>query len=161
VRCEPHVLPTHLPTLSHSPRLVNSAEVLFGPLQDCTGSYLGGIMLNFQGNITMYCTAKKIPFMHSISGNWAASVPISNIHESVSNLYIPRIGPHIFMQQNRQIDHGNICINPSQTHECAEIGTVAAQGIFVSNFRYWFFAVCPLYIVQSRPTQARCNAVIP
>jgi hypothetical protein len=30
------------------------------------------------------------------------------IHLSVSNLYIPRIGPHIFLQQNRQMYCGNI-----------------------------------------------------
>jgi hypothetical protein len=31
-----------------------------------------------------------------------------HIHVSVSDLYIPRIGPHISLQQNRQIDRGNI-----------------------------------------------------
>jgi hypothetical protein len=31
---------------------------------------------------------------------------------SVSDLNIPRIGPHIFLQQNRQTDHGNIKIAP-------------------------------------------------
>ncbi len=31
-----------------------------------------------------------------------------HIHVSVSNLYIPRIGPHIFLQQNRQTEHGNM-----------------------------------------------------
>jgi hypothetical protein len=30
------------------------------------------------------------------------------IHVSVSDLYIPRIGPHIFLQQNRQTNRGNI-----------------------------------------------------
>ena len=30
--------------------------------------------------------------------------PHSHIHVSVSDLYIPRIGPHIFLQQNRQTD---------------------------------------------------------
>ncbi len=34
--------------------------------------------------------------------------PNFHIHVSVSDLYIPRIGPHIFQQQNRQIDQGNI-----------------------------------------------------
>ncbi len=29
-------------------------------------------------------------------------------HVSVSDLYIPRIGPHIWLQQNRQTDPGNI-----------------------------------------------------
>jgi hypothetical protein len=30
------------------------------------------------------------------------------IHVSVINLYISRIGPHIFLQQNRQAHRGNI-----------------------------------------------------
>ncbi len=34
--------------------------------------------------------------------------PNFHIHVSVSHLYIPRIGPHIFLQQNRQTDRGNI-----------------------------------------------------
>jgi hypothetical protein len=31
-----------------------------------------------------------------------------HIHESEGNLYIPRIGPHISLQQKRQTDPGNI-----------------------------------------------------
>jgi hypothetical protein len=48
----------------------------------------------------------KIPIMYFFSGNCSASVPISPIHVSVtvSNLYIPRIGPNISLQQNRQTD---------------------------------------------------------
>ncbi len=34
--------------------------------------------------------------------------PNFHINLSVSELYIPSIGPHIFLQQNRQIDRGNI-----------------------------------------------------
>jgi hypothetical protein len=34
--------------------------------------------------------------------------PNFHIHVSVSDLYIPRIGPHIFLRQNRQIEPGNI-----------------------------------------------------
>ncbi len=34
--------------------------------------------------------------------------PNFHIHLSVSDLYIPRIGPHIFLQQNGQTDPGNI-----------------------------------------------------
>jgi len=33
---------------------------------------------------------------------------IFHIHVSVSDLYIPRIGPHIFLQQNRQTNRGNV-----------------------------------------------------
>jgi hypothetical protein len=39
-----------------------------------------------------------------------------HIHVSVSDLYIPRIGPHISLQQIRQTDPGNIEI--SQIYEC-------------------------------------------
>jgi hypothetical protein len=34
--------------------------------------------------------------------------PNSHIGVLVSDLYVPRIGPHIFLQQNRQTDCGNI-----------------------------------------------------
>jgi hypothetical protein len=44
--------------------------------------------------------------------------PNFHIHVSVSDLNIPRIGPHIFLQQNRQTDHGITCIYLSQTSEC-------------------------------------------
>ncbi len=38
--------------------------------------------------------------LHGLSPNF-------NIHVSVSDLYIPRIGPPIFLQQNRQTYRGN------------------------------------------------------
>ncbi len=39
--------------------------------------------------------------MYSFSGNCEASVsPIFHTDVPVSGLYIPRIGPHIFLQQN-------------------------------------------------------------
>jgi hypothetical protein len=51
--------------------------------------------------------------------------PDFHIYVSVSDLYIPRIGPHIFLQQNTQRARGNIYIG--DRHMNVEIGTEAAQ----------------------------------
>ncbi len=72
--------------------------------------------------------------------------PIFHIHVSVSDLFIPTIGPPIFLQQNRQTDRRNTvyCIYRSQKHECRnwERGNaVSFLGIFVSNFWYNVFEV--------------------
>jgi hypothetical protein len=72
--------------------------------------------------------------------------PNLHIHVSVSDLYIPRTGPHIFLQQKRQADHWEY-INCSQTHECGNWDggrAIPFLGMFVSNFRYFVFAVCVL-----------------
>jgi hypothetical protein len=50
----------------------------------------------------------KIPFMYSQKKKLRSLSPNYHIHVSVSDLYTPRIGPHIFLQQNRQADRGNI-----------------------------------------------------
>ncbi len=88
--------------------------------------------------------ATKIPFMSSFSGNYAASVPISDfhIHVSLSNLYISRIGPQISC--SRKADRWWEYINRSQTHECGNWDwgrAIPFLGIYVSSFRYWLFAV--------------------
>jgi hypothetical protein len=49
--------------------------------------------------------------LHGLSPNF-------HNHVSVSDLYIPRIGPHFPLQQNRQTNPGNTYINSSQIYEC-------------------------------------------
>ncbi len=53
-------------------------------------------------------TATKIPFVYSQKRNFCGLSPNFHIQVSLGDLYIPRIGPHIFLQQNRQTDSGNL-----------------------------------------------------
>jgi hypothetical protein len=54
--------------------------------------------------------------------------PNFHIRVSVRDLYIFRIGSHIFLQQNRPSDRGNIYIAHRRMN--VEIGTEAAQFLF-------------------------------
>jgi hypothetical protein len=63
-------------------------------------------------------TAREIPFMYSFPGKRGLS-PNFRIHVSLSDLYIPRISPHISLQPNMQIDLGNILIS----HRYMSVGT--------------------------------------
>ncbi len=53
-------------------------------------------------------TATKNPLYVFPEKEFRGLSPNVHIHVSVIDLYIPRIGPHIFLQQNRQTDRGNI-----------------------------------------------------
>ncbi len=52
--------------------------------------------------------------------------PSFHIHVSVSDLYIPTIGPPIFLQQNMKTHRGNIKI----THRNWNIGIVSVAALF-------------------------------
>ncbi len=61
--------------------------------------------------------------------------PNFHIHVSVSDLYISRISPLIFLQQNNQIHHGNT-VNKSHEYGNWDCGSpIPVLGRFVSNFR--------------------------
>ncbi len=72
--------------------------------------------------------------------------PNFNIHVSVSDIYIPRISQQFtyFLQQDRQIDRGNIEIANRLVN--VEIGTVAAQFLFW-EYLYRIFGICSLQCV--------------
>jgi hypothetical protein len=70
--------------------------------------------------------------------------PSFHIHVSVSDLFSPRIGPHISSSRQKADPSGEYIIR-SQTHECGNWDRdpdIPFLGLFISNFRHFVFAVC-------------------
>jgi hypothetical protein len=57
-------------------------------------------------NVNIHCNEN--PIYVFTEKEWRGLSPSFHIRVSVSDIFIPRIGPNIFLQQNRQTDPGNI-----------------------------------------------------
>jgi hypothetical protein len=84
-------------------------------------------------------TATAIPFIYSFSGNCAASAPNFHIHVSVSDLYIPRIGPHISSSRKGRPIVG---IYNSLTDTCMWKLGLRPRYSFAGNICFKFSAFC-------------------
>ncbi len=72
------------------------------------GCSLGPRRLSRYNNIFSSTHCNENPIYVFLFREFRGYSPSIHIHVSVSDLYIPRSGPHIFLLQNRQIDRGNI-----------------------------------------------------
>ncbi len=72
---------------------------------------------------------------------WGLS-PNFHIDLSVSDLYIPRIGPHISYSRIGMGIHKSRSDTWMWKLGLRPHNTIPFLGIFFSNFRYYFFAVC-------------------
>jgi hypothetical protein len=58
-------------------------------------------------DLTGACTLQQNPIYVFPEKELRGLSPDFHIHVSMHDLYIPGIGPHIFLQQNRQTNRGN------------------------------------------------------
>ncbi len=74
--------------------------------------------------------------------------PSFHIHVSVSDLYIPRFGPHIFLQQNRLTDPREYT-NRSRTHVFKNWG-LTPRNSFPENICFEFSVLCLCSVLVSK-----------
>ncbi len=100
----------------------------------------------------------KIPIYVFLFWELRGLSPNFYIHVFVSDLYIPRIGQHILLKQNRQIDLGNISI--AHRYMNVEIGTVATQFLFW-EFLFQIFCIvslqCGQELLMQKTTTEKCE----
>ncbi len=66
------------------------------------------VLNNFYDTLWMFLHCNENSIYVFLFSELHGLSPHFHIHMPVSDLYIPRIGPHIWLQQNRQTDPGNI-----------------------------------------------------
>ncbi len=66
------------------------------------------LVYSTDSHVSLLLHCKENPFYVFLFWELRGLSPNSHIHVYVSDLYIPRVGLHISLQQNRQTDPGNI-----------------------------------------------------
>ncbi len=95
--------------------------------------------------LNWFATATRSDLCIPRNETCAASLPISTIHASVNDLYIPTIGTLILLQPNRRIDWEYI--NRSQKDECKNWQRGRPRRFISGNICFQFSAQCPCNVI--------------
>ncbi len=112
---------------------------------------------------TSICSVQTLPkILFMFERNWAPPLsPNSYIHVSVSDLHIYKyIGPHIWLQQNRQTDPGNMYL--SQIFECRNWETEQYNSVLeIRRMHNFFLGIRHLNWILTWPSFAVYNTCFP